>query len=339
MLGDVRGVVIRGGTSGRECSDSEVSNELIRSLIRGNDVATRAKQNARELARYASPMTARPRSSTHRRGRVALLLLASGCLSARTGGGCAREEALGQGTFSYACPAPDPEPSTPSADAFCASTGSAASGSIPDVAVGAPFRLQFSPSSGDAPRPAVEGLAVSSPAGWSLTQPGWLGFVAWSGSDVVDFTHVHAQAIASLRLAPDLTSTPVTPGFVADLSVAPLGADGAILGGAIGCTFVSSDRTVLSATSLSGRVARVVALAAGDATVAATCAGAATQITLRVSPSADASAVAPDGGSDAAGEEDAGPDVTAVADAGAGEDAAGSDEAGAGDGAEPGGGG
>jgi hypothetical protein len=286
-------------------------------------------------------MKARLRSWTHRHGRVALLLVASGCVSTGNGGGCSAKDGLGQGTFSYVCPDPDPaNPSTPSPDAFCASTGLATLGSLPDVAVGAPFSLQFSPASGEAPRPAVASLAVSSPDGWSLAQAGWLGFLAWSGSDVVDFTHVHAQAIASLRLEPDLTTTPVTTGFVADLSVTPLGGDGGVLGGAIACTFSTSDPTVLSVKSLSGRVAGIGALAAGEATIAASCVGAATQITLHVTASADGSGPAPE---DAAEDGDASDDPIAQD----GADAEGAGSADAGDAgiasndadAEPGGGG
>jgi hypothetical protein len=138
---------------------------------------------------------------------------------------------------------------------------------------------------------------MSSPDGWSVAQPGWLGFLAWSGSDVVDFTHVHAQAIASLRLEPDLTATPVAIRFAADLAVTPLGDNGGVLGGAITCTFTTSDPKVLAVMSLSGRVAHVVALTPGRATIAAACMGAATQITLQVSGSADGTAP-----EDAAGE-------------------------------------
>jgi hypothetical protein len=270
-------------------------------------------------------MTARLRSWTHRHERVALLLVACGCLSTGGGGGCGANAALGQGTFSYACPGPDPaNPSTPNPDAICASTAFATLGSLPDVAVGAPFSLQFSPSSGEAPRPAIASLAVSTPDGWSLTQPGWLGFLAWSGSDVVDFTHVHAQAIASLRLEPDLTTTPVATGFVADLSVTPLGGDGGVLGGAIACSFTTSDPKVLSVKSLSGRAARVGAVAAGEATIAASCMGAATQITVQVAVPVDGSgAAADDAGGDASEDQsaEAGADANASGNAGADVDA------------------
>jgi hypothetical protein len=258
-------------------------------------------------------MAARLRSWTHRHGRIAALLAASGCLSSGSGsGGCNPNDALGQGSFSYVCPAPDPaDPSTPNPDALCAS-GALASlgGSLPDVAVGAPFSLQFNGSSGQAPQPAVASLAQSAPEGWSLTQPGWLGFVVWSGSDVVDFTHVHAQAIASVRIEPPLPDTPVAVGFVADLAVTPLGADGSVLGGAVACTFSTSDPSVLSATGRSGRVVTVTALAAGEATVAASCMGAVAQTSVQVSGS-------PDGLDANDADADAGADLDADAGAGA----------------------
>jgi hypothetical protein len=269
-------------------------------------------------------MAARLRSWTHRHLRAAALLFASGCLSTGSGsGGCDQNDALGQGSFSYACPAPAPaDPSTPSPDALCASDALVSlAGSLPDVAVGAPFSLQFG-ASGQAPQPAVPSLAQSAPGGWSLTQPGWLGFVVWSGSDVVDFTHVHAQAIASVRLGPALPATSVPVGFVTDLAVTPLGADGTVLGGAVSCTFSTSDPTVLSAQSRSGRVVAITALAAGDATVAAVCSGTSAQMSVRVS--------SPDGrGADEAGADGgAGPGVATDAGAGAGADADDADEGG-----------
>jgi hypothetical protein len=270
-------------------------------------------------------MAARLRSWTHRHLRAAALLFASGCLSTGSGsGGCDQNDALGQGSFSYACPAPAPaDPSTPSPDALCASDALVSlAGSLPDVAVGAPFSLQFGGASGQAPQPAVPSLAQSAPGGWSLTQPGWLGFVVWSGSDVVDFTHVHAQAIASVRLGPALPATSVPVGFVTDLAVTPLGADGTVLGGAVSCTFSTSDPTVLSAQSRSGRVVAITALAAGDATVAAVCSGTSAQMSVRVS--------SPDGrGADEAGADGgAGPGVATDAGAGAGADADDADEGG-----------
>jgi hypothetical protein len=215
------------------------------------------------------------------------------------------------------CPAPDSaNPLAPSPDAQCGA-GATGEGSLPDVAVGASFSLQFNQTATGSPRPAVASLAQSTPEGWSLTQPGWLGFVAWSGSDVVDFTHIRGQAIASLRLEPDLT-TPLPVGFLSDVAATPFGADETILGGAIACTFTSSDPGVVSLRGQSGRVAHIAALAAGDATLTASCMGAQTAVTLHVAPSPDADVdieMSADAGADAS----AGASADADADAGGGD--------------------
>jgi hypothetical protein len=277
---------------------------------------------------YASPMTPRLRSWTRRHGRIALLLLASGCLSSSSGsGGCTGNAALGQGTFSYACPSADPAgPTVPNADAFCASGTDAGNLPLPDVAVGAPFSLRFDQVTGDGPQPAVASLAQSTPQGWSLTQPGWLGFIEWSGADVVDFTHIHAQAIASIRLEPDLTAAPLPIGSIASMAATPLGAGGVVLGGQITCTFTSSAPEVLSARSESGRVARLAALAVGAVTLTASCVAVQTQVTLQVTAElgpigtgSDAGAAA-DAGAGAAADAGAGAGAGAAADAGAGAD-------------------
>ena len=174
--------------------------------------------------------------------------------------------------------------------------------------MGAPFRLQFDRASTGGPVPAVSSLAQSTPAGWSLSQPGWLGFIAWSGSDVIDFTHVRADTVAAIELAPDLT-TPLTLGSTLTVAARPVGADGIVAGGLIACVFSASDPSVVSVSSSSGgRVARIAALAAGEATLSASCMGAQTQVTLHVS--------APHGADAGAG---------AGADAGGGDDAAGGD--------------
>jgi hypothetical protein len=247
---------------------------------------------------YACAMTRRLRSWAHRRGRLALLLFASGCLSSSGGSsGCGDDAALGQGTFSYACPADPADPAVPNADAFCASGADAGTPPLPDIAVGAPFSLRFDQSSGAGPQPAVASLAQSTPQGWSLTQPGWLGFVEWSGGDVVDFTHVHGQAIASIRLEPDLTATPLPIGTQTRVTATPMGADGAVLGGQIACTFTASAPEVLAAQSESGRVAELTALALGDATLTAACTGAQAQVTLHVTERGDAGAGAGAGAS------------------------------------------
>jgi hypothetical protein len=252
---------------------------------------------------YASPMKARLRSRS-RHGRALTLLVASGCVSTGVGaGGCAESTALGQGTFSYACPPPDQaHPSVPSPDAACAPGNVASSGALPEVAVGAPFSLQFASSTTSAPQPAVPSLAQATPQGWSLAQPGWLGFIEWSGADVVDFTHVRAEAIASIRLEPDLTRAPLEVGVGAILAATPLDADGAVLGGAISCTFDTSEASVLSVRDLSGRVVEVTARAVGDATITASCVGAQGQVAVQVTASAPRSSADTGAGADASDE-------------------------------------
>ncbi len=283
-------------------------------------------------------MMARPRSCTRRRGRLALLLVASGCVSSSGGsGGCSQNEALGQGTFSYACPPSDPaDPSVPNPDGYCASTPAASLGALPEVAVGAPFSLQFDSMTAGGPKPAVVSLAQSTPQGWSLTQPGWLGFIEWSGADVVDYTHIRAEPIAAIRLEPDLTSMAIAVGADANVAATPLDAEGAILGGALACTFTTSDPSILSARNKSGRVVDVTAHAPGDATLTASCMTAQTQVTVRVTAAADdldSSAGAGAGADAGAG---AGADAGASAGAGAGAGADAGADAGAGAGADAG---
>jgi hypothetical protein len=217
-------------------------------------------------------MTARLRCSTRRR---AALLVAFASLS-----GCGQNEGPGKGAFSYVCPAPvAADPLAPSLDAACGPHGDSLA-SIPEVAVSAPFSLQYSEPTTGAPRPAVASRAMSTSQGWSLIQPGWLGFIAWSGSDVVDFTHVHAETVATLRLEPDVTA-PLSVGTTIHVAATPLDAAGAVLGGAIPCTFVSLNPAVVSVAG-AGRVARAFAKAAGEATLSAACLGTGAQVTVQV---------------------------------------------------------
>ena len=129
---------------------------------------------------------------------------------------------------------------------------------------------------------------------------------------MVDFTHVRGEAIATIRLDPDLTPAPLAVGVEASLAATPLDAEGAVLGGAITCTFTTSDPNVLSARERSGRVVAVTAQAPGDATVAASCMGTQAQVTVRVTASGA------DAGAGAGAGADAGAGAGAGADAGAG---------------------
>jgi hypothetical protein len=123
-------------------------------------------------------------------------------------------------------------------------------------------------------------LATSSEKGWATTQAGWLGFIAWSGSDVVDFTHVHAEPIASVRLDPAI-KTPLVMGSVAHVAATPLDASGTVLGGALPCTFTQSNPAAVLLAS-SGRVARLVARASGQTTVSVECMGMRAQVDIQV---------------------------------------------------------
>jgi hypothetical protein len=221
-------------------------------------------------------------SWARRRGRAALLLVASACYSSGGSGSCdpLANGALNQGRFGFACSSSDP--SQPNPDAYCATvTGFAG---VSDVAVGAPFRLQFDQENTPGPQPAVPALANAGPMGWSIASPGWLGFVIWSGSDVLDYTHVRARTVASLEWDSSPTTWPLAiGGGPATVALSPLADDRTVLGGAIACNFASSDPSVASVTSPGGRVARLTANAPGEATLTASCMGAQIQAPLHVS--------------------------------------------------------
>jgi hypothetical protein len=225
--------------------------------------------------RSARWIWARPRT------RFALLAVASACDSSG-GGSCDPQAngALNQGRFAYMCPAHDP--SEPGPDAFCDSAD--ASMAIPEVAVGSSFALSVDTSSAGQPRPAVAALAVPSGSGWSLPQPGWVGFIAWSGDDVFDFTHVHGRAIATVALEPDPTTMALRVGAEpVSVAVVPRADDGTVLAGAIQCTFAVSPPSVVSVTGSGGRGASLRALAGGEASLTATCQGVVVQATVHVS--------------------------------------------------------
>src|ERR1019366_2004056 len=136
-----------------------------------------------------------------RRWRVAVLLVATGCMSTGGSGSCdpsaiGEAGALGRGRFYYVCGGVDADTSHPDPDAWCDTAVDRTI--VPDVAVAAPFRIAIDQDSSGGPQPAVPALAQSTPQGWALVQAGWLGFIASSGADVIDFFHVRAQPVASL---------------------------------------------------------------------------------------------------------------------------------------------
>ena len=238
------------------------------------------------------------RTWAHPRTRFAVLAVASACDSSGGAGSCDPQTngALNQGRFSYVCPAR--APAEPGPDAFCDSTD--VSTAIPEVAVGSSFALSIDTSSASQPRPAVAALAVPSGPGWSLPQPGWIGFIAWAGDDVFDFTHVHGRPIATLALEPDPSTMSLLAGAdPVSVAVVPHADDGTVLAGAIGCTFAVSAPGVLSVTGSGGRVALLRALAGGDASLTATCQGVEVQAGVHVSAPLEDATPADDGAPDA----------------------------------------
>ncbi|HEX3771846.1 MAG TPA: hypothetical protein VHV30_13310 [Polyangiaceae bacterium] len=245
----------------------------------------------------------RPRTSR------ATILRGSFLLVALVGGGCATDScgggqdngALGAAGFSFDCAGDSADPDRPTLDAWCATTQDTST--IPDVVAGAPFQLNV--STGDRPQPALASLAASSADGWAIAQPGWLGFLVFSGSDVLDFTHVHAQAVASLVWQAPPASTLVAGTPPATLAVVPQGADGGTLGGELPCTFGASDPAIIGVTSR-GRIATVTANGTGDATITAACAGLELAASIHVTgastsdaePGDDSPSFAEEGGAD-----------------------------------------
>src|ERR1019366_4888954 len=241
-----------------------------------------------------------------RRWRVAVLLVATGCMSTGGSGSCDPSAigeaggprrggvsfvcggggagttppapgALGRGRFYYVCGGVDADTSHPDPDAWCDTAVDRTI--VPDVAVAAPFRIAIDQDSSGGPQPAVPALAQSTPQGWALVQAGWLGFIASSGADVIDFFHVRAQPVASL--AYQEPGPKVVDGTPTLFAVVPRDGTGATLGGAIACVFSASDPAVLAVTS-TGRVASAVGLATGDVTLTASCAGQHVQTSLHV---------------------------------------------------------
>jgi hypothetical protein len=209
---------------------------------------------------------------------------------------------FGKRTFTYVCPAVDAvvNPTVPGPDAYCDAHPDGAS--IPAVAVGAPFRLSFNATS-VALQPAVAALAETGPQGWSLGQTGWLGFVAWSGSDVVDYTHVRARAVASIAWETDPAGLDLAPGASAvTVAAIPKADDGSTLGGALACTFSASDLAVVAVTVNGGRTAQIAAVGPGDSALTASCSGVSITASLHVAAPADAGP-AEDQGIDQAGDE------------------------------------
>jgi hypothetical protein len=226
------------------------------------------------------------------------------CGAAFPGGG-------GNPDFSYVCAASAPAAPTPtdagppnveltfSSDPQCAlydslrALGFSALG-VPTVAVGEPFRIEYDGDAGpDASippvpaEPAVDSLAHETAEGWVIQQPGYLGFVARQGTEVIAFTHVLAREATSIGFASrDLDGGPplgapldaspgtfnAVVGVPARLLAYPRADDGTLLGGSLACAFASAEPDRLTVTS-EGVVAQISPLAPGAVTLTATCLG------------------------------------------------------------------
>ena len=177
---------------------------------------------------------------------------------------------------------------------------------VPDVAIGAPFQLAYTPymDTGGlgAPAPLLAGLVDRVSGGSAFAANEWAAYAVWQGSSVFDFTHVHGRPIASLRV---VAATQPDASFVATSSTTtitalPLSVDGSLLAGALDCTFSTSDATVATVTG-SGVTAVLTALAAGTVTVSVTCLGVTGETTVEVAvPAAVADAGEQDGAEDTA---------------------------------------
>ena len=89
--------------------------------------------------------------------------------------------------------------------------------------------------------------------------------------------------MASLEWDSDPSTWPSSIGATpSTVAVSPLADDKTVLGGAIACSFASSDPSVVSVSNPGGRVAQLAALAPGDATVTVSCMGAETSASVHV---------------------------------------------------------
>jgi hypothetical protein len=298
-------------------------------------------------------MTTGPQTRTKRRipltRRAALLLMVGlgmgGCTYSLDFGnadfvpscGYGVAAGLGNPDFSYVCPATAPAPTltdagapnielTFSSDPQCALFDSLrafglSSFGMPTVAVGEAFRIEYDGDAGpDAStpplpaEPAVDSVAHQTAEGWVIQQPGYLGFVARQGADVLAFTHVLAREAESIGFASrDLDGGPpagapldASPGaFSAVVGVParilayPRADDGTLLAGSLSCVFASGEPSRLTVTS-EGVVAKLSPLAPGSVTLTATCLGMQGTAVIQITGAAPAL----DGGSADGGDDD-----------------------------------
>jgi hypothetical protein len=175
---------------------------------------------------------------------------------------------------------------------------------VPTVAVGAAFQIAYDgdPSAdASAPSitatPAVDSLVRKTDEGWMITQPGYVGFVAYQGMEIAAFTHVLAREatwisffssdrtgalpLGGVAMDAAATTFDAMVNVPAKILAAPVTEDGALLAGTLDCTFVSEDTQRLAVVP-EGVVAEVVPLLPGDVTLTATCLGLSGTATIHV---------------------------------------------------------
>ncbi|HEX7604925.1 MAG TPA: Ig-like domain-containing protein [Polyangiaceae bacterium] len=230
-----------------------------------------------------------------RRALLACILALAGCMSSGSSG-CDvgyGNGGLKNGNFAYLCTASG-------RDAQC--SGGYSQG-IPDaVIVGARFKLSYVEATAPDAQPAIFALraasanrADESSDGFAIEQPGYAAFLVTRNGQVVDFVNLRARHVDQIQLTPSPFGS-LAKGETRDLEVTPYGLS-MVLGGALDCTFASSNAAIASVTTDNGRLAHVTGEAVGKATLTVTCDGFSESRVLDVSgttPTLDASADAAD---------------------------------------------
>jgi hypothetical protein len=151
----------------------------------------------------------------------------------------------------------------------------------------------------------------STPAGVSITQPGYLAFLAWQGADVANYAHILARNPVSLGLSYACGLEPTDGAAVAPLALDagsvewviafPEADDGTMLaGGSPACTFSSSAPELLSVQGR-GVIGVVTPLAGATVTLSARCGALAGAVAVQIA------GPPPGAGSDASDESEEAP--------------------------------
>lgn len=235
------------------------------------------------------------RVGSSRRVLLACVFALAGCTSSGSSG-CDvgfGNGGLKNGNFAYACP-----PSH--GDAQCPSGFSLG---IPGaVIVGSRFKLTYAEAlEADAQAPTPLALRAASADrvdenndGFAIKEAGYSSFFVTRNGQVVDFVNLRARHVDEVKLTPAQFGT-LAKGETRDLEAVPYGLS-TLLAGVLDCTFASSNPAIASVASANGRTIHVTGVAAGQATVTATCDGIGEPklVTVSGTPSLDAGVDAAD---------------------------------------------